>query len=85
MTDGIAIVIGSVVTAVIGGMVTISTRIIDNRQAERMVKLNQKVDEYHEAVNGNMGKLLETTAELAKAKGAQENQEQTDAKPQNEK
>lgn len=38
------------------------------RSNKKMDKVNTKVEEYHKAVNGNMEKLLKTTAELATAK-----------------
>lgn len=80
MTDGVAVAIGSVATALIGAMVTISTLIINNRQARQMAKL----DRYHAEVNGKISKLLESkdAESLAKQRVAASTGHVTDAPPE---
>ena len=81
MTDGVAIALGSVCTALITGAVTIATVVINKRQRIQ----DGKIDSYHKEVDGKMGELLETTKALGEAKGAADNQAITDAKEQDKK
>lgn len=57
----------AVVVNIIHGVVSLVGVIITAYVTYRIGKIDKRVDQYHKEVNGNMSKLLETTANLATA------------------
>jgi len=67
-TTKVVMAIIALVSAVVTPLVlVIVTRMQNNKIDKNQVEIVEKVDVYHKEVNGNMAKLLKTTADLATA------------------
>lgn len=67
-----------VIIAIIGAFVSIASLAMT-------LIVKYKLEKVHKQINSRMSELLDLTRKASKAEGAQENQAETDAKPQKEK
>jgi hypothetical protein len=67
-TTKVVMAIIALISAVVTPLVlVIVTKMQNNKIDKNQIEIVEKVDVYHKEVNGNMAKLLKTTADLATA------------------